>query len=257
MIKIPVPLKLLALTVGLTLFYTYVGQLVPQKRVDPPEVVELAQDLTPEQMADIGKGIFNGKGLCSTCHTLGKSGALRFPDLDGIATRATTRVPGMDALQYLASSMYAPDSFVVPGFNPGMPAIDKPPIGLTDGEILTVIAYLQTLGGTPTVTMDTQLGEAGDGGEAAPLTAESAAGVRAFNPDLLATIGCTSCHYVDQPGNLKGPSLYDVGRRLGPREILSRTLYHETVVDDSSAEGLTMAEMQSLVDYLSEKKGEG
>ena len=45
--------------------------------------------------------------------------------------------------------------FIVPGFNPGMPAINKPPIGLTDQEILCVIAYLQTLGGTPTVTLQT------------------------------------------------------------------------------------------------------
>jgi hypothetical protein len=43
----------------------------------------------------------------------------------------------------------------VPGFNPGMPVINKPPIGLTDQEILCVIAYLQTLGGTPSVTLQT------------------------------------------------------------------------------------------------------
>jgi hypothetical protein len=37
-----------------------------------------------------------------------------------------------------------------------MPPINKPPIGLTDPEILCVIAYLQTLGGAPTVTMQTK-----------------------------------------------------------------------------------------------------
>ena len=36
-----------------------------------------------------------------------------------------------------------------------MPAINKPPIGLTDQEILCVIAALQSLGGTPTVTLQT------------------------------------------------------------------------------------------------------
>jgi hypothetical protein len=51
--------------------------------------------------------------------------------------------------------MYEPDAYIVPGFNPGMPVINKPPIGLTDQEILTVIAYLQSLGGTPTVTLQT------------------------------------------------------------------------------------------------------
>jgi hypothetical protein len=52
--------------------------------------------------------------------------------------------------------MYEPSAFIVPGFNPGMPVINKPPIGLTDQEILCVIAYLQTLGGTPTVTLQTR-----------------------------------------------------------------------------------------------------
>ena len=52
--------------------------------------------------------------------------------------------------------MYEPDAYIVHGFNPGMPTINKPPIGLTDQEILCVIAYLQTLGGTPTVTLQTK-----------------------------------------------------------------------------------------------------
>ena len=58
-------------------------------------------------------------------------------------------------MDYFAQAMYDPNGFVVPGFNPGMPVINKPPIGLTDQEILCVIAYLQTLGGTPTVTLQT------------------------------------------------------------------------------------------------------
>ena len=61
----------------------------------------------------------------------------------------------MSEVEYLAKSIYAPDSYIVPGFNPGMPVINKPPIGLTDQEILCVIAYLQTLGGTATVTLQT------------------------------------------------------------------------------------------------------
>ena len=51
--------------------------------------------------------------------------------------------------------MYEPNAFVVPGFPPAMPRSTQPPIGLTDQEILCVIAHLQTLGGTPTVTLKT------------------------------------------------------------------------------------------------------
>jgi mono/diheme cytochrome c family protein len=97
-----------------------------------------------------------GKGLCLTCHTIGQTGgALRFPDLGGIGERAATRVPGMSDVDYLTQSLYEPMAFIVPGFNPGMPLANFPPIGLTDEEILSVIAYLQSLGGTPTVTLQT------------------------------------------------------------------------------------------------------
>jgi mono/diheme cytochrome c family protein len=157
MSKIPVTVQLVVLTAALTAVYTMVGQSVPQKEVHPPEVIEIASDITTDEMVEIGQEIFEGKGICTTCHTIGRSGALRFPDLDGIATRAATTIPGYTAVDYLAESLYEPDVFVVAGFNPGMPQINKPPIGLTDDEIMCVIAYLETLGGTVTVTMDTPL----------------------------------------------------------------------------------------------------
>jgi hypothetical protein len=107
-------------------------------------------------MAKVGREIMEGKGLCLTCHTIGKTGALRFPDLAGVDVRAKTRVPGLNDVEYFAQSMYEPRAYVVEGFPPAMPEINKPPIGLTDQEILCVIAYLQTLGGTPTVTLQTK-----------------------------------------------------------------------------------------------------
>ena len=91
--RIPVVLQLVVLTVGLTALYTMVGQSVPQKEVHPPEVIELDKEMPVEEMVEIGKSIFEGKGICVTCHTIGKSGALRFPDLDGLAARAATRRP--------------------------------------------------------------------------------------------------------------------------------------------------------------------
>ena len=156
--KVPVIVKIAGLTLGATAFYTWVGQLVPQKEVQPPKVVQMSQDIGTDEMVRIGDEIFHGKGLCSTCHTIGQGGAaLRFPDLDGVAARAANRVPGLDQLQYFAQTLYRPNAFIVPGFNPGMPEIDKPPIGLTDDEIKAVIAFLQTQGGEATITMATKL----------------------------------------------------------------------------------------------------
>lgn len=152
---IPHPIRVGVLVIAATSFYTYVGQMVPQKEVLPPQETVIRADLTTADMVKVGREIMDGKGLCFTCHTIGRSGALRFPDLDGIAARASTRVAGLSDIDYMAQSLYAPEAYIVPGFNPGMPVINKPPIGLTDQEILCVIAYLQTLGGTATVTLAT------------------------------------------------------------------------------------------------------
>ena len=153
--RVPHIIRIGALVVATTGFYAYVGQMVPQKEVQAPQEIALKSDLTTDDMVKVGREIMDGKGLCFTCHTIGRTGALRFPDLEGVAVRAATRVPGMSQIDYFAQSIYEPDSFIVPGFNPGMPVINKPPIGLTDQEILCVIAFLQTLGGTATVTLQT------------------------------------------------------------------------------------------------------
>jgi len=154
--RIPVIVRIGVLVVATTGFYTYVGQMVPQKEVQPPQEIVLKSDLTTADMVKVGREIMEGKGLCFTCHTIGKTGALRFPDLANVDVRAKTRKPGYSDVDYFAESMYEPNAFIVPGFNPGMPTINQPPVGLTDQEILCVIAYLQTLGGTPTVTLQTK-----------------------------------------------------------------------------------------------------
>jgi Cytochrome c len=154
----PVGLNVVLVVVGATLFYTYVGQLVPQKELLPPPKIEITQDMTPAQLAKIGDSIAHDKGLCLTCHTIGKKeGALRFPDLAGVAERAKTRVPGLDQVHYFAQSLCEPNAFIVPGFSPGMPTINKPPVGLNDEELHAVIAFLQSQGGEPTITLKDKL----------------------------------------------------------------------------------------------------
>jgi hypothetical protein len=153
---VPLVPRILALVLATTFFYAYVGSMVPQSEVQPPpSQIVIPADLTTDQMVPVGREIMDTKGLCFTCHTVGRSGALRFPDLAGVGARAAERVPGLTDVEYLAQAMYEPEAFIVPGFNPGMPVINRPPIGLTDQEILCVIAYLQSLGGMPTVTLQT------------------------------------------------------------------------------------------------------
>jgi len=154
---VPHSVRIAGLVVATTLFYSWVGQMVPQKEVAAPVETVMKTDMTTADMVKIGREIMDGKGLCLTCHTIGKTtGPFRFPDLAGVGARAKTRVAGLSDVEYLAQSMYEPTAYVVEGFPPAMPPINKPPIGLTDQEILCVIAYLQTLGGTPTVTLQTK-----------------------------------------------------------------------------------------------------
>ncbi len=261
MAKVPVTLQLVVLTLGLTAFYTMVGQTVPQKEVHPPEVIEIAQDVSPAEMAEIGKGIFEGKGICNTCHTIGKSGALRYPDLDEIATRAATRIPGYSALDYFAETFYEPDVFIVDGFAEGMPAINKPPIGLTDGEILTVITYLQTLGGSASVTMDTKhaynggtLSSAGGGGEGEAVADAGAGEAAAGEGGLLASRGCTECHAAAADGDTsKGAALPDIGTRLDRDRLAAGVIYHS---GDAIGQ-VTQDDIKALVAAMTELRGEG
>jgi hypothetical protein len=171
--RVPLIVRIGALVVATTGFYTYVGQMVPQKEVLPPKETALGPNTTTAEMVKIGQEIMSGKGICLTCHTVGKTGALRFPDLGGIGTRAGSRVPGLSDVDYLAQTLYEPTAFVVPGFPPAMPPANQPPIALNDQEILCVIAALQSMGGTPTITMQTKLKYGG--GAAAPAAQPPAA----------------------------------------------------------------------------------
>lgn len=287
--KVPPSVNIVVLAVTATALYTMVGQMVPQKEVPAPEVILISKDATTEEMIEIGKEIAQGKGICLTCHTIGQSGALRFPDLEGIGTRAATRIPGMNDVQYLAQSLYEPDIYVVEGFNPGMAVINKPPIGLTDDEILTVIAYLQSLGGTPSVTMETKHAYNGGGEEAIseaaadsaqepPGAAEQAAaliGEALMGESLYASYGCAECHPTAPPvaGEEQSPlSLHDVGARLDRKAILAGILDLDNIPTLSEAEAqekkeameaagvynkATLDEIQAIVEFLVAQKGEG
>jgi hypothetical protein len=173
--RVPLLVRIGGLILATTGFYTYVGQMVPQKEVQPPKEAAIGSNMTTADMVKVGREIMEGKGICLTCHTIGKSGALRFPDLEGIGARAKTRVPGMGDVDYLAQSLYEPTAFVVPGFPPAMPPANQPPIGLNDQEILCVIAALQAIGGTPTVTLKTTHKYYGGGGAPGGTPAPTAA----------------------------------------------------------------------------------
>jgi cytochrome c2 len=268
--------RVAVLTVLATLFYAYVGHMVPQKVTYPPEDVELSEDMTTEEMVKAGEEIVGGKGTCLGCHTIGSHNeAARFPDLGGIGARAGTRKQGMSDVEYLAESLYEPNAFIVPGFNPGMVAANGPPINLSDAEILSVMAYLQSLGGTPTVTMATVTGyesdEPAEGGQTAAAAAPAARPSNMTGEELVANYGCTICHSFTDPTTMVGPSLHDVGDRLSQAQLYESIMEPDATIAEGFTAGVmpatlnatqfydkvTAKELKTIIDYLSSRKASG
>ena len=119
---------------------------------------ELLANMTTPAMVDLGREIVHGRGLCFNCHRIGTEGrGFQGPDLQDVGARAASRVPGLGDVEYLTQSLYRPDAYIVDGYVPAMTPADEAPINLDQDEILWVVAYLQSLGGTATVTPETRL----------------------------------------------------------------------------------------------------
>ena len=153
--RVPLMIRIGGLVLATTGFYTYVGQMVPQKEVQPPQETKLGGNMTTADMVKVGREIMEGKGICLTCHTIGKTGALRFPDLAGIGAQAQDPRAGPERCRLPRPVDVRAHGLCRAGIPSGDASVNQPPIGLTDQEILSVIAALQALGGTPTVTLQT------------------------------------------------------------------------------------------------------
>jgi len=266
-------LGIVLFTVLVTAFYGYVGQLVPQQETHPPKNTQVGENLTTSEMVDVGREIFEGKGTCIACHTIGSSEAGRFPDLAGIGVSSASRKEGLSDVEYLAESLYEPDVFIVDGFSPGMLPADKPPISLSQPEVLTVIAYLQSLGGQATVTMQTKLKYAADvqqdvATDAAP--SAQVVGEELEGAALLAAQGCLGCHHLTEPVRLVGPSLFDVGKRLTRGEIYEALMDPDATIAEGYPPGLmsatmggsgfyekvTLKQLESMVNHLASLEGD-
>lgn len=139
-------MKLVSFSLGIIWCYAFIAGLVPDTSTASGPVITLPEE--PDEVAEIGLAIFNGKGQCNACHTLDTSAPKgRCPDLTDIGVNAANRIPGVDAKTYLIESLYEPSKYLVPGYGKIMPEVWKNPIALTELEIKAVIAFLQSQGG--------------------------------------------------------------------------------------------------------------
>ncbi len=117
--------------------------------LDGGEVFALSySDSRTGSRADVGKSLFFETTLghnsgCRVCHSLVPGKVVVGPSLDGVATRAADRVPGMSAKEYLRQSIVDPSAYVVEGFPDAM--LKNFDELLTDQEIDDLVAFLLTL----------------------------------------------------------------------------------------------------------------
>lgn len=125
---------------------------IPQMASLPPaeEKFDVASIKTSADMAAIGQKIFFSKGQCALCHSIGPSESARCPDLKGIGAKLTR--------EFIYESLTEPQAYIYLDFRhegppkqypARMPRINKNPIGLSNNEILAVIAFLQQMSGEP------------------------------------------------------------------------------------------------------------
>ncbi len=96
---------------------------------------------TPDPFIVKGRQVFNAH--CATCHALEPNTIIIGPSLAGVATRAETRIPGLNADEYIQMSILRPGDYVVEGYNNVM--ITNFSKELTSEDMNALVAFLLTL----------------------------------------------------------------------------------------------------------------
>ena len=87
-----------------------------------------------------GRTVFAARG-CTGCHMADGVGHSQLgPDLTDLASRAGSRVEGLDAEAYVRQSIRVPQAFRAPGFAGGF--VQMPTLSLSDTEVDAVVEFL-------------------------------------------------------------------------------------------------------------------
>ncbi len=261
--RVPVGVKASVFALLIMGSYTYFANSIPQIESKPPQELSLeGGNVTPAQLVKAGEEIFKTKGTCEICHRIGQAGT-RAPDLAGVGSRAATRKPGMTAKAYLIESLIQPGAFIVPGYPPIMPAVDKPPIGLNRSELWALTAFLESLGSTVDVKLDDipkTAGAAAPGGGATAevkIPGDAKAGEQVFQGKG----GCIACHKAGKIGaSPVGPDLSQIAKIQTPDYIMKKILdprgmgtvagFPPGVMPPTFGQSLTAKEYTDLVSFL-------
>jgi cytochrome c2 len=257
-VRVPIGLKVGAFALVVMGAYTYFANSIPQIESKPPQELSLeGGNVTPAQLVKAGEEIYKTKGTCEVCHRIGQKGT-RAPDLAGIGGRAGRMKPGTSAKQYIIESLLNPGAFVVEGYPPIMPAVDKPPIALNRSEVWALTAFLESLGGTVD-DIPASVGAASAGG--APAEVKIPGDPKAGKTVFTGKGGCLACHKAgDIPGTPVGPDLSQIAKIQTPDYIMKKILdpkgagvvagFPPGVMPQTFGQVLTAKEYTDLVAFL-------
>jgi mono/diheme cytochrome c family protein len=260
--RIPVVVKVGAFAVLVMAGYSGFANSIPQIESKPPQELSLeGGNVTPAQLVKAGEEIFKTKGTCEICHRIGQKGT-RAPDLAGIGARAGKTKPGMSAKAYIIESLLQPSAYIVEGYPPIMPAVDKPPIALNRSEVWALTAFLESLGGTVDVTLNDIPASVGAGGGAAAAAEIKIPGDPKAGEAVFQGKGtCIACHKAGKIGaSPVGPDLSQIARIQAPDYIMKKILdpkgsgtvanYPPGVMPQDFGTRLTSREYVDLVAFL-------
>ena len=261
--RVPVGVKVGIVAVVVMGSYSGYANYIPQIESKPPQELSLeGGNVTPAQLVKAGEEIYKTKGTCEICHRIGQKGT-RAPDLAGVGARAAKTKPGMSAKAYIIESLINPTAYIVEGYPPIMPAVDKPPIGLNRSELWALTAFLESLGGTVDVTLNdipVSAGASSGGGSASAdvkLPGDPKAGEAVFQGKGT----CIACHKAGKIGaSPVGPDLSQIAKIQTPDYIMKKILdpkgmgtvsgFPPGVMPQAFGQMLTAKEYTDLVAFL-------
>ncbi len=123
----------------------------PPTELPPPPAANEAPEGDPangQVLFNTQKETANGVWMCSQCHSV-TADEMRLigPGLWNVSVHAETRIPGTEALDYIHTSIVAPNEFIAPGDPPYPQGLMPQNYGevFTEEEINDLVAYLVTL----------------------------------------------------------------------------------------------------------------
>lgn len=262
-----------AFVLGVVGLFVAIGNSIPQIGSYPTRSLtkEDFSRLSQEQIVEKGREVFGSGGeRCSQCHIVGEGPAGRGPSLAGVGARASGRRKGLGAREYLLESLVEPRAYVVEKFSPIMPEVYKPPLELSEHDILAVAAYLESLGGAVDIDSRAELKSeyaqkvrAARASGSKPPPGDLANGRRLFYQGMR----CIACHQTNvegtKVGGVLGPDLSDIGAIQGPdylRESIENpgatvVAPYKDVMPKHFKENLKAAEVDDLVVFLLSLRG--